>query len=166
MNPLRRRAAAAAAALAAAAVLTATGTQAHSSPAHPSPAHSSPGHAPLGRAAVADPAVADSGARVQRLWAVDGDEQLVPAGQQVPVRLKVRAVDGDRHPVPGATVHFSTPGPGLKFPDGGDDADTVTDADGYALAPALSAVGAPGPDLVTAAVGERAQVAFEITIVQ
>ncbi|MGW4804510.1 hypothetical protein [Kitasatospora sp. NPDC004272] len=153
MNPLHRRAAAAAAALAAAAVLTATSTQAHSSPVRAAPAP-----APAATVAAADP-----GARVERLWAAEGDGQRVPAGQQAPVRLKVRAVDGDRHPVPGATVHFSAPGPGLKFP-GGSDADAVTDADGYALAPALSAAGAPGPDLVTATVGERAQVAFEVTV--
>ncbi|BAJ25992.1 MULTISPECIES: hypothetical protein [Kitasatospora] len=163
MNPLHRRAAAAAAALAVGVVLTATGTQAHSTPAERTAVTAPADYGAV--TALAAATVTDPGARVERLWVVDGDEQLVPAGQQVPVRLKLRALDHDHHPVAGATVLFSTPGPGLKFPDGDDDATAVTDADGYALAPALTALGTPGPDLVIASVSDRAQVAFEITVV-
>lgn len=103
-------------------------------------------------------------AGVTRLWSVEGDEQKVAAGKKVPVQLKVRAVDKDFKPVKGAKVTFSTPGPGLKFPDGGDDATVVTDGKGEAVAPALTAAGAAGPDLVTASVPSGARTAFEITI--
>lgn len=103
-------------------------------------------------------------ARVERLWGIEGDEQRVAPGKKVPVRLKVRAVDKDFKPVKGATVTFSTPGPGLKFPDGGDDATAVTDAKGEAVAPELTAAGPAGPDLVTASVPSGARTAFEITI--
>lgn len=139
MSPLHRRAAAALAALVLGGVLTVTSSQAHSTPAAAT--------APV--------------QQVERLWAVDGDDQQAPAGQAVPTRLKVRAVDHDRHPVAGATVRFSTPGP--TFPDGTTDATAVTDPDGYATAPPLTAAATPGPDLVTVSSGPRAQVAFEIT---
>ncbi|HET9382839.1 MAG TPA: hypothetical protein VFP69_18685 [Streptomyces sp.] len=101
---------------------------------------------------------------VERLWSIEGDEQSAAAGTKVPVGLKVRAVDGDFKPVQGVTVTFSTPGPGLKFPDGSDDATAVTDGEGYATAPGLTAAGEPGPDLVTASVPTGARTAFEITI--
>lgn len=91
-------------------------------------------------------APADANARVDHLRAVAGDSQEVPTGTQAPVQLAVQALDGDYQPVEGATVTFSTPGPGLKFPDGTDDATVVTDAEGMAVAPELTAAGAPGPD--------------------
>ncbi|MFJ2578047.1 hypothetical protein [Kitasatospora aureofaciens] len=146
--PLKRSAAAVATAVLGV-VLTATGGQAHSAPA---------ASAPAARAA------ADATAQVDRLWAVDGDDQKVPSGKKAPVRLKVQAVDKNRKAVKGATIRFSTPGPGLKFPDGTDDASVVTDQDGYATAPDLTAAGHAGPDLVTASAGTKAQVAFSITI--
>ncbi|MEU2390588.1 hypothetical protein [Streptomyces sp. NPDC007369] len=103
-------------------------------------------------------------ADVEYLWSLEGDEQSVAAGQQVPVRLKVVAVDKDLKPVQGASVTFSTPGPGLKFPGDKDDATVVTDENGEALAPDLRAAGEPGPDLVTASVPSDVHTAFEITI--
>ncbi|MEV7025202.1 hypothetical protein [Kitasatospora sp. NPDC093558] len=148
--PLKRTAAAVATAVLGV-VLTATGGQAHSATA-PS--------VPSVRAGGVDATTA----KVERLWAVDGDDQKVPSGQKVPVRLKVQAVDKDRKPVKGATIAFSTPGPGLKFPDGKDDTSVTTDQDGYATAPQLTAAGHAGPDLVTASAGTKAQVAFSITI--
>ncbi|MFH9354919.1 hypothetical protein [Kitasatospora sp. NPDC017646] len=75
---------------------------------------------------------------------MEGDDQKVRSGQKVPVRLKVRATDKDRKPVKGASIEFSTPGPGLKFPDGSDDATAVTDQDGYAAAPGAAWCGATG----------------------
>ncbi|WP_405017232.1 Ig-like domain-containing protein [Kitasatospora sp. NBC_00070] len=148
--PLKRTAAAVATALLGVA-LSATAGQAHTTASAP--------QQPAARAAAQD-----ATARVDRLWAIEGDEQTVKAGQQVPVRLKVRAFDANRKPVKGAVITFSTPGPGLKFPDGGDDATATTDQNGYATAPALKASGSPGPDLVTAGAGTKARVAFEITI--
>ncbi|MFE2407763.1 hypothetical protein ACFXDE_05395 [Kitasatospora sp. NPDC059408] len=149
--PLKRTAAAVATAVLGV-VLTATAGQA----AQSAPAPSAPG--------VRAGGVDATTAKVERLWALDGDDQKVKSGQQVPVRLKVRAVDKDRKPVKGATIAFSTPGPGLKFPDGKDDAAVTTDQDGYATAPQLTAAGHAGPDLVTASAGTKAQVAFSITI--
>ncbi|MFE9139433.1 hypothetical protein [Streptomyces sp. NPDC007355] len=149
--PLKRSAAAVATAVLGV-VLATTAGQAHTAPSAVQPSAT--------RAA----APTDATAQVDRLWGIDGDEQSVTAGQQVPVRLKVRAIDADRKPVQGAVITFSTPGPGLKFPDGGDEATAATDQDGYATAPVLKAAGSPGPDLVTASAGDKARVAFEITI--
>ncbi|MCX5197361.1 Ig-like domain-containing protein [Streptomyces sp. NBC_00249] len=149
--PLKRSAAAVATAVLGV-VLAATGGQAHAS------------LTTTAQAAPRASALGDSTSQVDRLWALEGDEQTVKAGQQVPVRLKVRAVNANHKPVEGATITFSTPGPGLKFPNGDDDTTVTTDKDGYATAPVLKATGQPGADLVTAHAGSKAQVAFEITI--
>ncbi|MFD7598934.1 hypothetical protein ACFV6D_38670 [Kitasatospora sp. NPDC059812] len=145
--PLKRNAAAMAIAVLGV-VPTAGGGQAHTT--QPVPAV---------RATTADP-----NTTVTRLWVVQGDGQKVASGKKVPVRLKAQALDKDRKKVKGATITFSTPGPGLKFPDGKDDATAVTDQDGFATAPDLTAAGAAGPDLVVARASDKAQVAFQITI--
>ncbi|UQX04686.1 hypothetical protein [Streptomyces sp. RerS4] len=151
----RKRAAAAVATAVLGVVLAATSGQAYpTAPAADRATATATATAP-------DPA---ANARVERLWAAAGDEQKAKAGTTVPTALKVRAIDKDLKPVPGATITFSTPGPGLKFPNGDDDATATTDNNGYATAPALKAAGAPGPDLVIAKANDRAQTGFEITI--
>ncbi|MGW1276207.1 hypothetical protein ACWD4V_04505 [Streptomyces tsukubensis] len=102
---------------------------------------------------------------VNYLRAVAGDSQHVAPGQPVAQALTARALDSDFRPVEGATITFTTPGDKLTFPGGATTATAVTDADGRATAPALTAGSAQGAFLVTAATEDQeARVSFEIIV--
>ncbi|QDY80971.1 hypothetical protein FQU76_12195 [Streptomyces qinzhouensis] len=120
-----------------------------------------PSSATPAAASVAAPAAVP----VNYLRAAAGDSQHVAPGQQVAQDLTARALDSDFRPVEGAVITFTTPGDELTFPGGATTATAVTDADGRAVAPALTAGSAQGAFLVTAATEDQeARVSFEIII--
>ncbi|MEW1547422.1 hypothetical protein [Streptomyces tsukubensis] len=126
----------------------------------------------LGAAAVPSSAVpaavsvaAPAAVPVNYLRAVAGDSQHVAPGQPVAQALTARALDSDFRPVEGAVITFTTPGDNLAFPGGATTATAVTDADGRATAPALTAGTVQGAFLVTAATADQeARVSFEIIV--
>lgn len=80
-----------------------------------------------------------------RVDIVAGDNQSVPVSMAFPIRMKV-FFNKNGIPLDGHTIMFNAPeqGAGGTFPDNALSVTVVTDAGGYAEAPAFTANGTPG----------------------
>ena len=81
-----------------------------------------------------------------------GDSQSAILGATFANPLAVNVFNANGHPVQGVSVTFTAPAGGASgtFPGGQDSVTVVTDANGRATAPAFTANGTAGSDLVTA----------------
>ena len=91
------------------------------------------------------------------LTALAGNGQSVTVAANFAIPLKILAMGGDALPVPGATITFTAPATGasLTFSGGGNSVNTVTDVNGFATAPSMSANNIAGGYIVTASIGVR-----------
>jgi len=99
-------------------------------------------------------------ANLARILPVGGSGQAALAGAAFTDLLKARVLDGSDNPVVGATVTFTAPGAGASLTPV--TTQSVTDANGVATAPALTANATAGSYLVMATTGNLSA-AFGLT---
>jgi hypothetical protein len=94
-----------------------------------------------------------------RIEIVDGDGQSVAAGSLVPLRFKVRVLDGANNGLRGSAVRFTAPSSGASgsFGDGSPNIVITTDSSGIASAPAFVTNATAGQFLVLASTDGVAQ---------
>jgi len=97
--------------------------------------------------------------------AVAGSSQSAAVGAAFAVPLQVEVLDGSSNPLSGITVTFSAPtsGAGSTFAGSGSSATVLTNAQGVAVAPALTANNTVGSYAVAASAGTLAPVTFTLS---
>jgi hypothetical protein len=101
----------------------------------------------------------------QSIVAVAGSSQSATVGATFAVPLQVKVLDGSSNPLSGITVTFSAPTSGASstFAGSGFSATAVTNAQGLAVAPALTANNTLGSYTVTASVGSLTPAIFTLS---
>jgi hypothetical protein len=101
----------------------------------------------------------------QSIVAVAGSSQSATVGATFAVPLEVKVLDGSSNPLGGITVTFNAPTSGASstFAASGFSAIAVTNAQGLAFAPALTANNTVGNYTVTASVGSLAPALFTLS---
>lgn len=96
-----------------------------------------------------------------------GNQQSAVVGNVFTTPLQIRVMGADGRPVSGAMVNFITPvtGASATFAGGGNTASAITDINGYASTPTITANNVVGSYSVTASVGARSAT-FTLTNVE